>query len=255
LKFLAFDNTWHIIALIWGLLLVRVIVPRMPSWRAYRSGVLEIVDSLLVAVLLVFLILRPFVVQAFYIPSGSMEHTLEVDDRILVSKFTYFFREPQRGDIIVFVSPPTADPDQKDFIKRVIGLPGDRIAVHGGYLWRNGEKVDEPSYERDMNTGTWTCNPGPGGYCIADPMIYDFPEPNVFGIPAPPDGNYLYHGHSFDFPITHGEYVVPKGCIFAMGDNRNESNDSHAWGPLPRQNVLGKAFCIFWPPQRVRLLK
>jgi signal peptidase I len=259
LKFLAFDNTWHIIALVWGLLLIRVIVPRMPSLRSQRAGILEIVDSLLVAVLLVFLILRPFVVQAFYIPSGSMEHTLEINDRILVNKFLYFFREPQRGDIVVFVSPPNADPDQKDFIKRVIGLPGDRLSVHGGYLWRNGLKVVEPSYERDPATGLWTGAPGPGGYCIADPMYYDFPSAPE-GTVAP-NGDYDYQSspldptRGFDFQITHGEYVVPPGYIFAMGDNRNESNDSHVWGPLPRQNVLGKAFCIFFPPERVRLLK
>ncbi len=234
---------------------VRVIVPRMPSLRAQRAGLLEIVDSFLVAVLLVFLILRPFVVQAFYIPTGSMEHTLEVNDRILVNKFIYFFREPQRGDIVVFVSPPTADIEQKDFIKRVIGLPGDRLKVAGGYLWRNGEKVNEPSYERDSATGAWTCSPGPGGYCIADPMYYDFPDPNRALGAVSPSGDYTYQSPAYDFQITHGEYVVPKGYIFVMGDNRNASNDSHVWGPLPRQNLLGKAFCIFFPPQRVRLLK
>lgn len=210
MKFLAFDNTWHIIALVWGLLLVRVAVPRLGRLRPRRGAILEIVDSLLVAVLLVFLILRPFVVQAFWIPSGSMERTLQVDDRILVNKFIYFFEEPQRGDVVVFVSPLQADQHQKDFIKRVVGLPGDRLAVHDGKLYRNGQPVEEDY--------------------IAQPMIYRF-------------------------PLYGGEYVVPEGQLFVMGDNRNLSNDSHKWGPLPRKNVLGKAFCIFWPPPRVRVLR
>ncbi len=210
MKFLAFDNTWHVIALVWGLLLVRVAVPRLQRLRPRRGAILEIVDSLLVAVLLVFLILRPFVVQAFWIPSGSMEPTLQLNDRLLGNKFIYFFEEPKYGDIVVFVSPPQADPHRKDFIKRVVGLPGDRLSVWGGKLYRNGEAVEEDY--------------------IAQPMFYRFP--------------------------THGdEYVVPAGHLFVMGDNRNSSNDSHKWGPLPRQNVLGKAFCIFWPPPRVRLLR
>ncbi len=234
MKFLAFDNTWHIIALVWGLLLVRVAVPRLQQLRRQRGAILEVVDSLLVAVLLVFLILRPFVVQAFYIPSGSMIPTLEINDRILVNKFIYFFREPERDDIVVFVSPPQADIAQKDFIKRVIGLPGDRLAVHHGYLWRNGQKVVEPN--------------------IADPMLYTFPGPPEFGM-VEPNGDYRFNAGSYTFDIHQGEYTVPPGYLFVMGDNRNLSNDGHKWGPLPRQNVLGKAFCIFYPPARVRLLR
>jgi signal peptidase I len=210
LKFLAFDNTWYVIALIWALLLVRVVVPRVASLRSRRAGILEIVDSFLVAVLLVFLILRPFVVQAFFIPSGSMESTLQINDRILVNKFLYFFREPNYGDIVVFVSPANADPEQKDFIKRVVGLPGDKLLVHGGHLWRNGVQLNEPYLD--------------------EPIVYTWPE---FG----------------------GDFVVPDGTIFVMGDNRNWSNDSHAWGALARQNLLGKAFCIFWPLNRARLLR
>ncbi|HEY3396818.1 MAG TPA: signal peptidase I [Armatimonadota bacterium] len=225
MKFLAFDNTWSIVALVWGLLLVRAVVPRVQQLRQQRGGILEIVDSLLVAVLLVFLILRPFVVQAFFIPSGSMIPSLEINDRILVNKFIYFLREPQRGDIVVFVSPRNADPDQKDFIKRVIGLPGDRLAVRNARLYRNGEPVDEPY--------------------IAEFMMYQFP-PNL--------EEYYRDPNQFKFPPGE-EYTVPPGYLFVMGDNRNLSNDSHKWGPLPRENVLGKAFCIFWPVPRVRLLR
>ena len=210
MKFLAFDNTWYVVALIWGLLLIRVAVPRIGKLRPHRAAVLEITDSLLVAVLLVFLILRPFVVQAFFIPSGSMEETLQINDRILVNKFIYFLHPPRVGDVVVFVSPRAADPDQKDFIKRVTGLPGDRLAVHGGKLYRNGKPVDEPF--------------------LAQPMIYEWPD---FG----------------------SDFTVPQGTIFVMGDNRNFSNDSHVWGALPRQNLLGQAFCIFWPASRVRLLR
>ena len=234
MKFLAFDNTWHVIILIWALLLIRAIVPRVAALKRRRGAIFEIVDSLLVAVLLVFLLLRPFVVQAFYIPSSSMVPTLEINDRILVNKFLYFLREPQRGDIVVFVSPPQADTEQKDFIKRVVGLPGDRLAVRNGYLWRNGEKVEESF--------------------IADPMLYTFPGPPEFG-EVGPNGDYKFDSGNYTFDIHKGEYTVPPGYLFVMGDNRNLSNDAHKWGPLPSQNVLGKAFCIFFPPARVKLLR
>jgi len=93
------------------------------------------------AMAVVFLLIRPFVLQAFFIPSGSMRPTLLENDRILVNKFIYFFREPQRGDIVVFVSPPNADHEQKDFIKRVVAGPGDRIFVADDHLYRNGQPL------------------------------------------------------------------------------------------------------------------
>ncbi|MDH7570617.1 MAG: signal peptidase I [Armatimonadota bacterium] len=167
---------------------------------------LEFVDSGLIALVLVFLVLRPFVVQAFYIPSGSMRPTLLENDKILVSKFTYRFRRPSRGDVIVFKAPPQADPTEKDFIKRVVGLPGDVIEVQDGIVYLNGEAQSEPY--------------------VAEPPAYTMP------------------------PV-----LVEPGKVFVMGDNRNDSNDSHAWGQLDERRIRGKALLIFWPPARIGLIR
>ena len=189
---------------------------------ATRVSILELVNSALVTVLLVFCLLRPFVIQAFYIPSGSMLPTLREGDRILVNKFIYFFHQPKPGDIVVFNAPPAASETNKDFIKRVVGAPGSSLCVHDGALYRDGVRLDE-SY-------------------IAETPNYTWP--------------------SRDTCVT-----VPDGSLVMMGDNRNDSNDSHRWGYwspttgkwearpyVPRENVLGRAMVIFWPPQRIRIL-
>jgi signal peptidase I len=113
---------------------------RRPSTRK-SGGVLEYLVILLVSFALVFGFVRPFVMEAFWIPSGSMIPTLEIGDRVLVNKFIYRFTDPSRGDIIVFES---VDNSNEDLIKRVVGLPGDRIAVRGGKLFVNGERQREP---------------------------------------------------------------------------------------------------------------
>jgi signal peptidase I len=105
------------------------------------GGALEYLVILLVSFALVFGFVRPFVMEAFWIPSGSMIPTLEIGDRVLVNKFIYRFTEPERGDIIVFQS---VDSSNEDLIKRVVGLPGDKIAVRGGKLFVNGEPQKEP---------------------------------------------------------------------------------------------------------------
>ncbi len=210
----AFDNTWEVLGLLGGIVALRAAVPHLRPLHRHRGAILEFVDSGLVAVLLVFCILRPFVIQAFYIPSGSMLPTLHLQDRILVNKFIYYFREPRFGEIVVFEAPQYVSAAKKDFIKRVVGLPDDRIAVcsrylNDGYLYYNGQRKEEP---------------------------------------------YIKELHEYNFPERGGEFVVPEGTVMVFGDNRNDSNDGHRWGPLPRENVLGKAFCIFWPPHRIQLV-
>lgn len=219
---LAFDNPWHIVGLIGVIVAIRVAVPRIDMNRSARATILEFVDSGLVAALLVFCLLRPFAIQAFFIPSGSMLPTLEVGDRILVNKFVYFIRDPVPGEVVVFNAPPAASPVDRDFIKRVVGGPSDEIVVRDRALHRNGERLEEPY--------------------IAEPPRYTWPR----------DGSPL--------KIPDGNYVM-------FGDNRNDSNDSHRWDAInpatgqieprpfvPRENMLGKAMVIFWPPHRIRIL-
>ena len=138
------DSPWKIVVIAVVVALLRAVYT---VWKdsPYRGLVLELADSLLIAFALVFFLVKPFVVAAFYIPSPSMVPTLQERDRVLVNKFIYRLTEPRRGDIIVFAAPKKASPDQKDFIKRLIGLPGDLIQIRsydGVYV--NGVKLDEP---------------------------------------------------------------------------------------------------------------
>jgi signal peptidase I len=165
------------------------------------GGVLEFLIILLVSFVLVFGFVRPFVVEAFWIPSASMVPTLKYGDRVLVNKFIYRFTEPERGDVIVFKS---VEGDGQDLIKRVVGVPGDEIAVRGGKLFVNGEPQKEPYV------------------------------------------NKKYPDRSFYAPTT-----VPKDHVFAMGDNRANSQDSRIFGPVPEENIEGEAFLRFWPPHRI----
>lgn len=159
------------------------------------------------AVILTF-ILRSFVVEARQIPSGSMIPTLQIGDRLLVDKITYKFGELNRKDIIVFAPPPEAQVGEQknDYIKRIIGLPGDEIEVTEGKVYLNGKEQKEPYINQQ------------------------------------PTYNY-------------GPAIVPEGELFVMGDNRNNSFDSHAWGFLPTNNVKGRAFFRFWPPNRMGVIE
>lgn len=217
------DSPWKIAVVIGLLILLRVI---WGLWRTApaRPFMVELLDSGLIAFILVFLLIRPFVVQAFFIPSGSMVPTLVPGDRILVNKFLYRLNQPQRGDIIVFNAPKWAlfGNEHKDYVKRLIGLPGDDIYIRRGV----GVFVNEHRVEDADSV------PLPG---------YDWPL-DATGAPA-------------------GEpYKVPPKCYFVLGDNRNSSNDSHQWADpltgkskpiLPADNVLGKAMVVFWPLTRI----
>lgn len=187
----------------------------MSKKKKKKSVFREYAEAAVIAILLA-LFIRTFVVQAFKIPSGSMKPTLLVGDHILVNKFIYgikipFVRktlipvkEPQREDVIVFIYPVNKD---KDFIKRIIGLPGDQIEIFGRKIHINGRPF------RDMH----------GFYSDTDKSSSDLPAKTHFG------------------PIT-----VPENHLFVMGDNRNHSYDSRSWGFVPLKSVKGKAFIIYW---------
>jgi signal peptidase I len=178
-------------------------------------------ESLLIAFVAVLLavLLRTFGVQSFYIPSASMEPTLNIGDRILVNKLSYDLHGVGRGDIVVF-SRPTAEhcggPAVNDLVKRVIGLPGDMISLNGGYVYVNGQRLREswlPATEQGQTQ--------PGAHGIA------------YGLDRP--------------------FRVPRNDYFVMGDNRTNSCDSRSWGPISKSLIVGKVELRVWPLSSLHL--
>ena len=187
-----------------------------------RSLALDYLEALLIAVILATFA-RTWVVQAFKIPSGSMEQNLLVGDHILVNKFIYGahsgklesallpIQEVRRGDVVVFKYP--RDPS-RDFIKRCVGLEGDTLELVDKRLFINGQEVDDDSYTFHK-----------------DNEIY-------------PGSRFLHE--ALRNRDNFGPYTVPPGHYFFLGDNRDNSNDSRFWGPVPERYIKGRAFMIYW---------
>jgi len=213
--------------------------PQQESYaHTSQTTVSEYLESLLVTVILA-LFGTSFVVQAFKIPSQSMERTLLVGDHLLVNKFIFGgrgawydkflpYRELQRGDIIVFKFPYQ---DHPHFVKRVIGLPGDHLKIVDQQVYVNGKMLNEPYVVHDPTSG------------YGDPLNYNFP----------PVGNQMYlsslqpeWAHEIRKYIQGDELVVPPGRYFAMGDNRDRSLDSRYWGFVDRDAIMGRPFLIYW---------
>jgi len=188
-----------------------------------KSKIYELTCEVIIPAFILALIIRTFVIQAFKIPSESMVPTLQIGDHLFVLKFAYGlpipftdkkifeWNLPKRGEIIVFKYPE--DP-RRDFIKRVIGLPGEKILIKHKQVYINGKPLEE-------------------SYKIHTDIFSDeqFPRDN------------------FEKPI-----VIPQDSYFMMGDNRDSSLDSRYWNTLPKGLIKGKAFIIYWPPWRIRLL-
>lgn len=196
--------------------------------RGKRGAVAEWAGTILV-----YLFATTTLVQAYVIPTGSMEGNLLIGDHILVDRLAYSdpgplgrrlvpYREVERGDIIAFVYPE--DPRQT-YVKRVIGVPGDRIRMEHGQVIRNGRRLIEPYVRRSA------------GY--PDPYRDEFPlGPSAWTTPR---GRAM-----FERNVRNGELIVPPGTLFALGDNRDHSADSRYWGLVPRENVLGKPLVVYW---------
>ncbi|MER7456158.1 signal peptidase I [Micromonospora sp. NPDC126480] len=190
-----------------------------------RSSFWKELPILLGVAILVAVLVRAFVLQTFFIPSPSMENTLQIDDRVLVNKLVYDFRSPHRGEVIVFKAPTawSGNPDGEDFIKRVIGVGGDHVACcdEQGRITINGAPLDEP-------------------YLYSADGERDKPADQEFDI------------------------TVPQGRLWVMGDHRSASGDSlQHWqqsgqdineATIPEDDVVGRAFTVFWPFDRARWL-
>jgi signal peptidase I len=188
---------------------------RLPrGWRIAIDWVVTIVGAIAIV-----LAIKAWVVNPYRIPSSSMEPTLHCarpasgcearfSDRVLANRFIYHFRQPHRGDIIVFKTPPLAKERcgaGGTFVKRLVGLPGETWQEKNGYVYINGQKLVEPYIKPDRrDTGT-----------------------------------------------SYPPRKIPDGMYFMMGDNRTQSCDSREWGPVPRGNLIGEVFAVYWPPNRI----
>jgi signal peptidase I len=186
----------------------------------HKSTVREYFESIVIAVILA-LFVRTFVVQAFKIPTGSMENNLLIGDHLLVNKFVYGPASSverallpigtiRRGDVLVFKYPEQPD---RDFIKRVIGLPGETLEVREKKVSINGSPLDEP-YAHYLSPAS--------------------------------EGSAFHEVTSFDVRERYGPVTIPPDHYFMMGDNRDNSQDGRYWGFLPRANIKGKALLIYW---------
>jgi len=211
--------------------------PEAVESQANQTTISEYLESLLVTVILA-LFGTSFVVQAFKIPSQSMERTLLVGDHLLVNKFIFGgrgqwydkflpYRTLQRGDIIVFKYPYQ---DHSHFVKRVIGLPGDRLKIVDQQVYINDKPLNEPYVVHDPSSGY-------------DPLNYSFPPvgSQIYMSPVQPEW-----AHEIRKYIQGDELVVPPGRYFAMGDNRDHSLDSRYWGFVDRDAIMGRPFLIYW---------
>lgn len=198
-------------------------VPNLPKSKKKTSFLIELPILILVA-LVVAVLIKTFLVQAFWIPSGSMIHTLEINDRVLVNKLSYLFGDPQRGDVVVF-DPPFGGEDEsepllqaivrnvaeslglqtpavEDLIKRIIAVGGEEIEIKDNQVLIDGTPIDEPYLDESV-------------------FMPDF-----------------------------GPLQIPAGAVFVMGDNRPRSQDSRRFGPIETESIVGRAFVRVWPFDR-----
>jgi signal peptidase I len=212
----------------------------MPE-HLHKSGLRDTFESLVVTVILA-VFGTTFVVQAFKIPSGSMENTLLIGDHLLVNKFAFAWQfgalrdvgpylDPQRGNVLVFKFPGTIEEAQEPgehFVKRIIGVPGDRIRIVQRQVFVNDKPLSEPY------------------------VHHDYPDQTMPGDNFPPDSPAELPGitpewaESMENYIHAGELVVPPGNYFVLGDNREHSWDSRFWGFVPRKLVSGRPLLIYW---------
>lgn len=204
----------------------------------FKKETLESVKSITIAILLA-LVFRSSIASPYKIPSGSMIPTLKIGDFIFVSKLSYGikipftnknmidFSGPKRGDVIVFIEPKQR---QVDYIKRVIGIPGDRIELKNDVLYINDKPMDRKKIEDEA-------------------LLHDYPQPAIREVATTYLEDIDGRDHTMmEFkPIAenYGPVTVPKGKLFMMGDNRDNSGDSRVWGFLPLENVRGRALFIW----------
>jgi signal peptidase I len=164
--------------------------------KKYFRTIIEWIGLIIVAWIISYAI-RTFAFDTRIVPTGSMLPTIQLQDRVIFDKIFYHFDTLKRGDIIMF-KPPMGSDESDDLVKRIIGLPGERLEVRAGKVWINDKALDEPYLNQAPN-------------------------------------------------YTYGPMEIPDNAYFMMGDNRNNSKDSHIWGVLPKENIKGRVILRYWP--------
>lgn len=225
----------------------------------------ELADALVYAGIVVFMLVRPFGIQTFYIPTGSMIDTLLINDMIVANKLVYRYSEPQINDIVVFKPPKRAlNPGQSetDFIKRLVGREGDVVEVRNKILYRNGKAIDEPyvDYTTGFNGNIVLPKSEWGSAYIPD---YKLVNDNGKYIPLQINGemvNAVKGQSAAEYLVNSQEEMdrlralpaaaIPKGYFLFVGDNRNGSSDGRTWGLVPRESIIGRSEFVWFPPKR-----
>ncbi len=215
--------------------------------RGNKSMLIDFIDAAAIAIALVSLLIKPFIIEPFFIPSNSMYPTLQENDRVLVTKYDFNFRIPQRGEIVIFHAPKLALQLKSnagealkpmEFVKRVIGLPGDHIQIIAKKgLYINGNLMTEPYLSGEATDYDYTFPPSP----YEDTSYFTPIEQRAMGQVLK--------------DVQHSEYIVPPGYLFMLGDNRSISLDSHRWGCVPITDVIGRPICIILPKKRIKFIK
>jgi signal peptidase I len=228
----------------------------------------EAMDAVIYAGVIVFLVIRPFVLQTFYIPSGSMLNTLQLNDFIVANKAVYRFSEPKAGEIVVFRPPERGKipgTGDTDYIKRLIGTPGQVIEIKGGKLYRDGQMVNEPYVTNRMSDRDGTLLPVEAKYdwkLVKDGDTY-LPLQIRDGRYVNSDPEFTCQEYMVD-PVDDAENArllalpaekIPAGYYLMVGDNRNGSFDGRAWGLVDRKNIVGRSEFIWMPIKRMGATK
>ena len=248
------------------------------SRAAFFRFLAEVCEVFVLSGAMVFLVLRPFTLQSYHIPTSSMQPTLREGDHILVNKLLYRLRKPRYGEAIVFRAPLDADATEREFLKRLIGLPGDTIEARPGFVQIGNVRFyhtdiraaleqslglsdtnDElnPRRLRLLRDAIWI----DGKKILAEDFARRVGAPPGTAVRIQP-GQVLRNGEPLteDFVAEDPEYqvdpqVIPPGFCYVLGDNRNQSHDSHRWGPLEMNRIVGRADVVFWPPRRIRAIE
>lgn len=280
-----------VISVVMALTLLRLCLAKVKD--QWARTISETCDTVNFVLILAFLLIRPFVAQAFYIPSESMERTLLVGDRLIVDKLSYRFTPLSRHDVVVFEAPPQATNEHKDgidFIKRLIGESGDTVQVKEAKLMVDGEvfcesegtdahnylrerlslSIDDSikfSPDRILINNKLSVTPEQIAEKLgrAGAKVTITPGQTLLNGKVQ-DEPYTREDPSYNFPGGNGSYTpekvesdgsykIPEGNVFMMGDNRNRSADSHVWGPLNKKRVVGKARVLFYPFNRMGAIR